>query len=53
MSYLSSKAKVYSLSKKIGHKYKNIRENYTNFAGTTIPPITKQQYEKAMTKYKK
>ena len=58
MSYLSIKAKVYglykySLCKQKGHKCKNIRENYTNFAGTTVPPLTKQQYEKAMKRYRK
>ncbi len=53
MSYLSIKSKSYSFFNKIGHKCKIIRKNYTNFAGTTVPPLTKQQYERAMTKYKK
>ena len=53
MSYLSIKAKAHSLCKKTGYKCKIIRENYTNFSGTTVPPLTQQQYEKAMAKYKK
>lgn len=58
MSYLSIKAKVYGLDKcslcrQTGYKCQNIRENYTNFSGTTVPPLTKQQYEKAMKRYRK
>jgi len=51
MSYVSTQAKLYLASKKLGHKcraVRPVRKDYTNFAGTTIPPLTKEQYKKAM-----
>ena len=48
MSYISSQAKLHTASKKLGHKCKPVCRYYTNFAGTTVPPLTKEQYQKAM-----
>lgn len=48
MSYVSTQAKLNTASKKLGHKCRVVRRNYTNFAGTTVPPLTKEQYKKAM-----
>lgn len=48
MSYISSQAKLHTASKKLGHKCKPVCRYYTNFAGTTVPPLTKKQYQKAM-----
>ena len=48
MSYVSTQAKLNTASKKLGHKCRVVRKDYTNFAGTTVPPLTKKQYNKAM-----
>lgn len=48
MSYISTQAKLNTASKKQGHKCRTIRKDYTNFAGTTVPPLTRKQYKKAM-----
>lgn len=48
MSYVSTQAKLNTASKKLSHKCRVVRKNYTNFAGTTVPPVTKEQYKKAM-----
>lgn len=51
MSYISTQAKLYAASKKLGHKciaVRPIRKDYTNFAGTTVPPLSKESYNKAM-----
>lgn len=51
MSYVSTQAKLNVASKKLGHKCRVcrvVRKDYTNFAGTTVPPLTKEQYKKAM-----
>ena len=51
MSYISTQAKLNIASKRFGTKCmatRPIRKNYTNFAGTTVPPLTKNQYDKAM-----
>ena len=49
MSYVSTMAKTYTLQKKMGHKCMPIiRKNYTNFSGTTVLPLTKEQYNKGM-----
>ena len=51
MSYVSTQAKLNTASKKLGHKcraVRPVRKDYTNFAGTTVPPLTKEQYKKAM-----
>ena len=53
MSYVSIQAKLYTASKKLGPKCKKVRRYYTNFAGTTVLPLTKEQYEKAMKRYLK
>ena len=53
MSYLSIQAKLNTENKKLGgHRGKVIREDYTNFGGTTVPPLTKEQYEKAMRRFR-
>lgn len=51
MSYVSSQAKLYTARKKIGHKCKAVRRYYTNFAGTSVLPLTKEQHKKAMKRY--
>lgn len=53
MSYLSIQAKLNTENKKLGgHRGKVIHEDYTNFGGTTVPPLTKEQYEKAMRRFR-
>lgn len=53
MSYISAQAKHNTASKKIkfGHKCKTVRRYYTNFAGSTVSPLTREQYKKAMKGY--
>lgn len=53
MSYISAQAKHNTASKKIkfGHKGKAVRRYYTNFAGSTVSPLTREQYKKAMKGY--
>lgn len=51
MSYVSSQAKLHTASKKLGHKCKAVHRDYTNFAGTTVPPLTKEQYKNGMKRY--
>lgn len=57
MSYTSAQSKHPTdhptLSKKFGHKCKTVRRYYTNFAGSTVPPLKKEQYKKAMKGYLK
>ena len=53
MSYVSSQAKLYTARKKFGHKCKAVRRYYTNFAGTSVLPLTKEQHKKAMKRYLK
>ena len=51
MSYVSTQAKLYLASKKLGHKcraVRPVRKDYTNFAGSNVPTLTKEQYDKAM-----
>ena len=53
MSYLSIQAKMNTANPKLGgHRGKVIREDYTDFAGTTVSPLTKEQYEKAMRRFR-
>lgn len=53
MSYLSIQAKMNTAKPKLGgHRGKVIREDYTDFAGTTVSPLTKEQYEKAMRRFR-
>jgi len=49
MSYVSTQAKLNTASRKLGHKCRVVRKDYTNFAGTTVTPLTKEQFKKAMT----
>ena len=53
MSYVSIQAKMNTASKKFGPKCKKVRRYYTNFGGTTVLPLTKEQYKKAMKRYLK
>ena len=57
MSYKSAQAKHPTdhptLSKKLRHKCKAVRRDYTNFAGSTVPPLSKEIYQKAMKGYLK
>lgn len=57
MSYKSAQAKHPTdhptLSKKLWHKCKAVRRDYTNFAGSTVSPLTKEIYKKAMKGYLK
>lgn len=53
MSYVSIQTKLCTARKKLGHKCKVVRRYYTNFAGTTVSPLTKEQYQKAMKRYTK
>lgn len=50
MSYTSFLAK-YTPSEKMVHKCKAVRRCYTNFAGSNVPPLSKEQYKKAMKGY--
>lgn len=50
MSYISAQAK-YTPSKKMVHKCKSVRRYYTNFGGSNVQPLTKEQYKKAMKGY--
>lgn len=52
MSYVSTQAKLNTANKKLGHKRRTIRRDYTDFGGTTVPPLTKEQYEKAMKRFR-
>lgn len=55
MSYKSAQAKQYTPSKKFVLKCRAkctaIRRNYTDFSGSNISPLTKEQYKKAMKRY--
>ena len=54
MSYTSAQAKENNASQKLAYKCKKskiIHRDYTNFAGSTVPTITKEQYKKAMKHY--
>lgn len=48
MSYISTQAKLNTASRKLGHRCRVVRKDYTNFAGTNVTPLTKEQYKKAM-----
>ena len=52
MSKVSSEAKVYVAAKKLGHKchhaIRHIDRSHSNFAGSNVPPLTKEQWDKAM-----
>ena len=51
MSKISTEAKLYIQSKRFGHKCrasKPVDRSYTNFAGSNVPTLTKEQYDKAM-----
>ena len=50
MSYISAQAKC-TPSKKMIHKCKSVRRYYTNFGGSNVQPLTKEQYKKAMKGY--
>lgn len=42
-------------NKKLSYKNKLVCKDFTNFSGTTVPPLTKEQYNKGMSlseKYK-
>lgn len=51
MSYISAQAKHNTASKKLGHKCRAIRRYYTDFAGSNVSPLTREQYKKAMKRY--
>ena len=56
MSKLSTEAKLYIQSKRFGHKCrasKPVDRSYSNFAGSNVPTLTKEQYDKAMSVYHK
>ena len=51
MSKISTEAKLYIQSKRFGHKRrvsKPVDRSYTNFAGSNVPTLTKEQYDKSM-----
>ena len=57
MSYVSTAAKLNMAAQKLGHKCRHttrhIDKSYTNFAGSNVPPITKESLKKALPdKYK-
>ncbi len=52
MSYVSIQAKLNTANKKLGGKRKTIRRDYTDFGGTIVPTLTKEQYEKAMKRFR-
>lgn len=55
MSYLSAQAKmdIETEGKKIklGHKSKTVHRDYTDFSGSNVSPLTREQYKKAMKRY--
>lgn len=59
MSFVSVQAKLYKHNrdnKCICNTYEPIRKDYTNFAGTSVRPLTKGQWDKGMAlshKYRK
>ncbi len=56
MSKISTEAKLYIQSKRFGHKCrasKPVDRSYSNFAGSNVPTLTKEQYDKAMSVYHK
>ena len=56
MSKISTEAKLYIQSKRFGHKRrasKPVDRSYTNFAGSNVPTLTQEQYDKAMSVYHK
>lgn len=51
MSKISSEAKMLAHTKRFGHKCKvtkPVDRSYTNFAGSNVPPATKESWDKAM-----
>ena len=51
MSFVSTAAKLNKGTRKLGHQCvapSSIRRNHTNFSGTTVPPLTKERWNKAM-----
>lgn len=48
MSHASSQAKLHTVSKKLVYGCEFVRKEYTNFAGTNVPPLTEEQYKKGM-----
>lgn len=52
MSYVSIQAKLNTANKKFVSKLRAVRRDYTDFGGTTVPPLTKEQYEKAMKRFR-
>ena len=51
MSYISTQAKLKAQTKRFGHKCRSskpVDRSYTNFAGSNVPTLTKEQYDKAM-----
>ena len=56
MYKISTEAKLYIQSKRFGHKCrasKPVDRSYSNFAGSNVPTLTKEQYDKAMSVYHK
>ena len=47
-SFVSTQAKLIAKSKKYSNATNIIRKDYTNFAGTTVPILTKKQWDKGM-----
>jgi hypothetical protein len=51
MSKISTEAKLNIQSKRFGRKCrasKPVDRSYSNFAGSNVPPLTKEQWDKAM-----
>ena len=36
---------------KLGHKSKTVHRDYTDFSGSNVSPLTREQYKKAMKRY--